>query len=1055
LKDKDASVRLQAAQALIRMGEAKAALPVVEELLRSPQQAIRLEAGLLLKQIRPTRLKVQLKDADPSARLEAAQALWQMGGTEAKTAIPILVELLESPRDELRFPAAMTLTQRNVPEAKAAVAVLVQALKHSQARVRFQAAQRLQQIGAPEVRGAAGVLVELLREHQRELGIQPAMLLGQMHPSDLRPAAPALREALSDRNAAIRFEAAMILVRIGKAETAAAIPVLIDLLGVDTNPTSQQEPSRRPGVPGDNSAGFRIQAAQALAKIGPEANAAIPPLVKLLDNPQAASAAAFALRQLGPEALQPVLETWATQRSFNRPGVIQALSQFGPQAKPAAPKLVEALASPDARVRELAAHAVRQIGTEAVPFLEKALVMPDSRVRKTAAAILGEIGSAAESAIPALTQALRDSDLAVRIQAAQALWDVEHDADKIIPHLVDGLKDNQVALRRFSAKLLVEIGRLPERVVPALRAALKDSDPMVRFDVAVCLCDIPGHRKEALTVLVPALTNRGLRSQALDALSKAGPEAKEAIPAILDELYEDKTDSALAGRIGLALEQIAGSEGVEALLRALAGAPKRLRPLLVQALGQAGPVAVPTLVQRLDDEDPAVRLIALRSLGQAGRSTTETVPALVKALQSPEAQLRREALRAIGQIARESPGAAPASAAIPALTEILKSGSAEEQVLAAETLVSLKPRDEQAVSVLVETARSENLGLRRQAIAALGRMAELQPPRTLLSNKAVIPTLAEALESPGSTFRLEAALALARVGTGEARRSPPDEPSTAPEGQSAPPHALSAPLAERVQSVLLEVVREKNHPMRIRAMDALIFHTAADEAVVSALTRALGDDGLARVKAAEVLGRMGTLAKSSIPALTNLMKGPDAEARIQAALALWRIDHQAEAIPVLVRELKCTVSRKPSNAGFPGRLAGTASAGAAQPCQQAAAALGAIGPAARIAVPALTKVLSDLRLSPCRAYYALALAKIDRQAAGVAVPLLIDVLEGKPRARPSPDSAAWAIRRQAVEALGEIGAPAREAVPSLQKALLDPDETIRSEAAAALKKVGG
>src|SRR5260370_691728 len=80
LKDKDPSVRLQAAQALIQMGQAKATLPVVEELLKSPQQGIRLEASLLFKKIQPTRLEAQLKDPNPSARLAAAQALWQMGG---------------------------------------------------------------------------------------------------------------------------------------------------------------------------------------------------------------------------------------------------------------------------------------------------------------------------------------------------------------------------------------------------------------------------------------------------------------------------------------------------------------------------------------------------------------------------------------------------------------------------------------------------------------------------------------------------------------------------------------------------------------------------------------------------------------------------------------------------------------------------------------------------------------------------------------------------------------------------------------------------------------
>jgi HEAT repeat protein len=46
------------------------------------------------------------------------------------------------------------------------------------------------------------------------------------------------------------------------------------------------------------------------------------------------------------------------------------------------------------------------------------------------------------------------------------------------------------------------------------------------------------------------------------------------------------------------------------------------------------------------------------------------------------------------------------------------------------------------------------------------------------------------------------------------------------------------------------------------------------------------------------------------------------------------------------------------------------------------------------------------------------------------------------------------VRQEAAKALGDIGAQAREAVPSLQKALLDPDEGVRSAAGLALKRIG-
>ena len=104
-----------------------------------------------------------------------------------------------------------------------------------------------------------------------------------------------------------------------------------------------------------------------------------------------------------------------------------------------------------------------------------------------------------------------------------------------------------------------------------------------------------------------------------------------------------------------------------------------------------------------------------------------------------------------------------------------------------------------------------------------------------------------------------------------------------------------------------------------------------------------------------------------------------------------------------------------------------------------------MGPAAQRAVPALTDVLKNDQFSPCRANYALALVKIERQAAKMAIPALIAVLDGP------ADSA---IRREAAKALGDIGAPAGDAAPALRKALMDPDESIRSEASLALKKIG-
>jgi HEAT repeat protein len=285
--------------------------------------------------------------------------------------------------------------------------------------------------------------------------------------------------------------------------------------------------------------------------------------------------------------------------------------------------------------------------------------------------------------------------------------------------------------------------------------------------------------------------------------------------------------------------------------------------------------------------------------------------------------------------------------------------------------------------------------------------------------------LTEALGSTDPELRLDAAVALASLGEN----------------------------GKDVLPVLLEVIQTKNHLSRIRALEALAGLGAPSEATLTALLRALWDEGSARVKAAEVLGRLGPKAKVAVPALKELLKTSDPDSRLQAATALWKIEHRAdESALALSGVLKNSATSAQRNTlVLPGRF-GMSSGVAPPPCQQAAEALGQMGSAARPAVPALTEAMKAPDLASFRPYYALALLKIDRQNAGVAVPALIDLLDGKGQ---GTDQAASDLRKQAVLALGDIGAAAREAVPSLQKAAdSDPDESVRTEASTALKKIG-
>jgi HEAT repeat protein len=106
---------------------------------------------------------------------------------------------------------------------------------------------------------------------------------------------------------------------------------------------------------------------------------------------------------------------------------------------------------------------------------------------------------------------------------------------------------------------------------------------------------------------------------------------------------------------------------------------------------------------------------------------------------------------------------------------------------------------------------------------------------------------------------------------------------------------------------------------------------------------------------------------------------------------------------------------------------------------QAASAdgLGAIGPAAKPAVPALCALLQS-KTDYVRLEAAVALWRIDKNPA--AIPAIVALLGG-------------CLDQYAAERLGDRGAPAKSALPELMKKLNDRDALVRSAARAAILKI--
>jgi HEAT repeats len=275
-----------------------------------------------------------------------------------------------------------------------------------------------------------------------------------------------------------------------------------------------------------------------------------------------------------------------------------------------------------------------------------------------------------------------------------------------------------------------------------------------------------------------------------------------------------------------------------------------------------------------------------------------------------------------------------------------------------------------------------------------------------------IPALTQALSDPAVQVRIQAALALWQI----------DHP------------------AEKVIAPLLDGLRDNDGSVRRRCSAVLAQMEPLPLEVVTGLQAALKDpDRVVRINAAEALCGVPGQSHAAILVLATAFtqydpappgrrgagQGRTECERIQAALALWRITGQAkDTLPVLIGELRsCRGRRQASASSSPARSGTVLSRLTPPPCQQAAEALGQMGPAARAAVPELTKVLGDLRLAAYRPYFAVALLKIEPRAADAAMPVLMDAL----------DDADAGVRREAAKTLGAIGGEIHDVVPHLKK----------------------
>jgi HEAT repeat protein len=579
------------------------------------------------KQVLPI-LREELRETQPADQYAAAKALMTLG-PDAAEAVPELARLLSSPHPGIRAAAAQALGRAG-RAARPAVPALKAMLKEDEPKMRIVAADALSQID-PDVSEALALLRDVFvsQKYQGSWRIVPSI---------------DLPEGVKDRSISVDPFSERNITRYGER----AVPVLADLLeNVDLDEWSADNVSAQCG------ANARVQAALLLAKLGPEAKAAVPALVRALKDrdPFVRDAAASALGRIGPAAKEAAPEFITLLEQQNRfasgAGTWSSGARAGGRSR-------------DAGRFEYKAFDFRSAGRGSV-LSRNADVFgygygysdPYASVRPAypydPAHVLSRIDSEARSALPILSEMAKNPDHPGRLSAALALWRSGCESPDLVPAFAAALEAH--------AKIAKD-ERVP--LPPELRE---------------CLAELDTQLKPAVGVLANWLKRRASSGEqedqvaVVEALGRLGGDARAAAELLRPMLDDDGWKPKRRVAAALALYQIRGEKqtGFPALREVLLGLEEHssiyhradptdtARVRAARALGvlaEDGDERAHALILEAakGDENPYVRVAALEALARQKETNAAAMRGLCAMLRHPNDTVRLEVASACGRL---------------------------------------------------------------------------------------------------------------------------------------------------------------------------------------------------------------------------------------------------------------------------------------------------------------------------------------------------------------------------------------------------------------------
>ncbi len=368
------------------------------------------------------------------------------------------------------------------------------------------------------------VLIDALGDQDPSVRKKTARALEEIG-SDAKDAVPALTEVLKDNDFNVRQAAADAL-------------EAIELMGISGKDDEAKRKVRllvnTTRLEIDNWM-IRLEAVNRLADLGHEAADALPELISIIEDRsdwrdhyynQVLKGAVIALGNIGPEAraANPALIKLMDNKDYEiRLEVVKALGKIGPGTDTAVREaLIEAVHGDPELI------GVRDAFASMLPSSQKDLAYtnmhfgdPDSDVRKEAAAVLGRFEADAVAAVPALLEAtMTDINADVRRQAALSLSKIQPGGGAAMIAFDKALTEKEAPMTRAAAvfELRNAMPEYRESWMPRLLLCLDDVDEGVRLNAVKTL----GEFKIVNKNVYKALRRLALEDKSLTVKAEAG-----------------------------------------------------------------------------------------------------------------------------------------------------------------------------------------------------------------------------------------------------------------------------------------------------------------------------------------------------------------------------------------------------------------------------------------------------------------------------------------------------------------------------------------------------